>query len=291
MPLAAARRDKSPSKIFTDPEFAKLCEYFYRRTGIMFAENKRYFVERRVEERMHQAGCEAFRDYFSLIRFQSSGEEMQRLVNQLTVNETYFLREQYQFSALAAEILPEVVKDREAGSTVRIWSMPCSTGEEPYSIAISILESWSRADDFAIEISASDIDSRVLSMAQRGIYSERSVHRVSTELRSKYFARLANGDHQICDDIRNSIDFSLANIMNPNHTARYRSIDVIFCRNMLIYFDDVSRRQAAEAFYECLTPGGFICLGHSESMGRISSLFTPRKFLDTIVYQKSPLVE
>jgi len=277
---------KTLASSFTDEEYAKFCEFFYRKTGISFNGKKRYFVERRLLERMAEAASASFRDYFGLLRFQASGTELQCLVNLMTVNETYFFREDYQFEVLTNFILPEVVRARRQGDHVRIWSMPCSTGEEPYSIALHILENWARADEYAIEILGSDIDSRVLEVARAGIYGFRSLQRLSPDVRGKYFSKISGDSFQLRNEIRESVDFSLVNIIDPLHTNRYRQVDVIFCRNLLIYFDDASRRQAVEYLYECLNPGGFICLGHSESMSRISPLFGPRKFADTIVYQK-----
>lgn len=270
----------------TPQDYEKFYEFFYRKTGIVFTDKKAYFVERRLVERIQATGCETFRDYFAIVRFQTSGEEWQQLVNSMTVNETYFFREDYQFDAMVRGMLPEITQDRREGSAVRIWSTPCSTGEEPYSIAIHLLENWKRADDFDIEIHASDIDTRVVAQARRGIYGHRSLQRLSAALRAKYFTALGDDQFRIREELRDSIDFDVANIVDPANMTRFRGMDVIFCRNLLIYFDDVSRRESVELLYECLNPGGFICLGHSESMARISSLFRPRKFADTIVYQK-----
>jgi chemotaxis protein methyltransferase CheR len=275
----------SAPPVITPQEFAKFCEFFYRKTGITFSESKRYFVERRVLERMEVTQSPTFREYFATVRFETTGQEMQSLVNAMTVNETYFFREDYQFDALVGGILQEVSEDKDPGDTIRIWSLPCSTGEEPYSIAIYILERWKRADDFNIEILASDIDSRALREARKGVYGERALSRVPQQLREKYFSPMADG-FQIAEALRESIDFSTINIIDAAHMRNYCNIDVIFCRNLLIYFDDLARRQAMETLYECLAPGGFICLGHSESMSRMSSLFRPRKISDAIVYQK-----
>jgi chemotaxis protein methyltransferase CheR len=204
----------------------------------------------------------------------------------MTVNETYFFREDYQFDSLVNGILPEIARTRPHGKPIRIWSMPCSSGEEPYSIAIKILELWGSSDAWDIEIHASDIDTRILDDARAGVYGERSLSRVPPAIRQQYFVRRPDGTHQISAALRNSIDFSLVNIVDPVQTRRFRNFDVIFCRNLLIYFDDPGRREAAEMFFEALAPGGFLCLGHSESMSRISSMFLPRKFQDSIVYQK-----
>lgn len=283
---AAQALDGSASNI-SGEEFARFNEFFYRQTGISFTDKKGYFVERRIQERISKTGAKNFSEYFNSLRFQASGAELQHLVNAMTVNETYFFREDYQFKALVEGVLPEIARSRKPGSTITIWSVPCSTGEEPYSIAIQILENWDRADDFGIEIRASDIDTRVIMDAQQGVYSDRAVHRLTPALREKYFSAQGPNKFKIIEEIRGSVDFSTVNVANPAQMARYRGIDVIFCRNMLIYFDDLSRRQTVEAFYECLSPGGFLCLGHSESMSRISSLFAPRSFAGTIIYQKS----
>ncbi|MFZ1107272.1 MAG: protein-glutamate O-methyltransferase CheR [Rhodomicrobium sp.] len=274
-----------PLPAISPQEFAKFCEFFYRKTGIIFSESKRYFVERRVLERMEATQSPTFREYFAMVRFETGAQEMQSLVNAMTVNETYFFREDYQFDALVGGILPDVSRNKEPGDTIRIWSLPCSTGEEPYSIAIYILERWKRADDFNIEILASDIDSRVLQEARKGVYGERALSRIPQKIREKYFT--PKGDaFQIAEALRESIDFSTINIVDAEQMRDYSNIDVIFCRNLLIYFDDLARRQAMETLYECLAPGGFICLGHSESMSRMSSLYRPRRFSDAIVYQK-----
>jgi chemotaxis protein methyltransferase CheR len=273
-----------PEQALSIEEYARFCDFFYRQTGILFSEQKRYFVERRVQERIRACGAEGFRDYFSSMRFGESSGELQHLINAMTVNETYFYREDYQFAALTSGVLPYLAQRRPG--PIRIWSMPCSTGEEPYSIAMAILEGWREADGHDIEIHASDIDSNVLHQARAGIYGPRSLHRLSAELRTRYFGALPDGRFRLHEGIRGSIDFRPANLIDPRSTAHYREMDVVFCRNLLIYFDDLSRRQAVEAIYECLAPGGFVFLGHSESMSRMTSLFLPRNVGDSVVYQK-----
>jgi chemotaxis protein methyltransferase CheR len=274
--------------VISADEFAKFREFFYRKTGIMFDENKNYFTGRRITDRMNSVGCATFREYFAIIRFEASGQEMQHLVNEMTVNETYFFREDYQLKALVAGILPDLVGRRKPGKPIRLWSMPCSSGEEPYSLAIYILEYWADADRHDIEILASDIDTSILACAAAGVYGERSLQRLPPELIKKYFVRQKDRMYRISDDLRASIDFCQGNVVDPKFMRRFRDIDVIFCRNMLIYFDDQSRRETIEAMYDCLAPGGYICLGHSESMSRMSSLLRPRKFADAVIYQKPP---
>jgi chemotaxis protein methyltransferase CheR len=285
--VVAANLSRAPAEIgISDEEFAKFCEFFYRKTGIMFDAKKKYFAERRIIDRIQKTGCANFREYFAHIRFEASGAEMQRLVNQMTVNETYFFREDYQFKALVQGILPDLAGRRKTGEAIRLWSVPCSSGEEPYSLAIYILEHWADADRYDIEILASDIDSAILAEASAGIYADRSLQRLPAELIRKYFTRQKDQRYRISADLRGSIDFSQGNVVDPHFMRMFRGVDVIFCRNMLIYFDDTSRRETIEAMYDCLRPGGYICLGHSESMSRISSLFRPRKHADSIIYQK-----
>lgn len=269
-------------------DYELLCDFLRDRTGLSFTEAKRYFVDRRVAVRMAAVGAAGVRDYLKLLRFQASGEELQLLVNLMTVNETYFFREKYQLDCLVNSALDEVVRGRPPGARVRIWSAGCSTGEEPYSIAIMLLEHWPRADDYEIELFASDIDSSVLARARAGIYEERSLQGLPAHLRAKYFQRIGSDPDRwrIVEELRESIDFSRVNIVDPAQVRAFRGLDVIFCRNLLIYFDDLGRREAASMFHEALAPNGFVCLGHSESMSRMSSLFVPRRFPDAILYQK-----
>ena len=270
----------------SDADFLKFREFFYRKTGIHFEESKRYFVDKRLVERMQATGADSFRSYFLALRFDRDSAELQRLVNAMTVNETYFFREAYQFDCMVNNLLNERVRHKRPGERIRIWSVPSSTGEEPYSIAIYLLERWPGIHQHEVEIFSSDIDTTVLEAAQRGIYSARSVANLPAEYLQRYFQRRRDGDWEITRDLVASVEFSQVNLSDPADTARFRDIDLIFCRNLLIYFDDMSRRIAADAMFEALQPGGFICLGHSESMSRISPLYRVRRFPDALVYQK-----
>lgn len=272
--------------IISDEDFQKFREFFYRKTGIQFDASKRYFVDKRLIERIKATGTDSFRSYFTLLRFQASGEELQTLINLMTVNETYFFREDYQFKCLINSMLPEIVKTKRPGSTIRIWSIPSSSGEEPYSIALFLTEYWPDIEKWDVELISSDIDTDILKRAKQGKYSPRSVQHVPKSLLQKHFTKLPDGDYQISDDFRQAVVFTRVNLSDPADTRPYRGFDVIFCRNLLIYFDDLSRAKAAEVLFDALNPGGFVCLGHSESMSRITSLFKVRKFPEAIVYQK-----
>jgi chemotaxis protein methyltransferase CheR len=266
-------------------EYRRLCDYLYRRTGITFDESKRYFIDRRLAERMSATAAETFASYFALLRTDFE-DEVEQLINAITVNETYFYREDYQLRCLVSDLLPERLKVKRPGDAVRIWSIPCSTGEEPYSIAMWLLENWPPVDSHDVEIVGSDIDTEVLAAAREGIFGRRALMRLSPALIEKYFVQTGPEQWQILEDLRRSVSLTAVNIVDRAATRPHGLFDVIFCRNVLIYFDEASRRVAAENLYENLAPGGFLCLGHSESMSRISSLFQVCRFADAIVYRK-----
>lgn len=277
----------APTKPALAPrEVETFCRFFYDTTGIRLTSTQRYFIDRRLEARMAACQADSLRDYLAHVRSQVSGQELQALINEMTVNETYFFREEYQFDCLVHDMLGELVAARQPGDRIRIWSIPCSTGEEPYSLAIWLLEKWPHADDFEIEIHASDIDSRALARSREGVYEERALHRVPARLRSIYFQDLGAGRWQVRPELRQSIDFSAMNVSDPGRMARMRRFDVIFCRNLLIYFDDDSRRRVTALLHDALVPGGFLCLGHSERIHETCDLFVPRKFPDALVHQK-----
>ncbi len=263
----------------------QVCEFVYRRTGMSYGETKRYYIERRVSDRMHRTGLRSFRAYMAML--EADAREAEALINSFTVNETYFYREEYQLACLSRALLPEIVAKRRPGDLVRIWCVPCSTGEEPYSVAIWLLENWPMVDAYNIEIAGSDIDTAALAAAEFGEYGMRALSRLPDEIKERYFEAAPGGKHRIISDIRESVKFTAVNLVDADSMARAGRFDVIFCRNVLIYFDDASRLQATDHLYDALSPGGFICLGHTESMSRISSRFAMRRFEDAIVYQRA----
>ncbi len=269
----------------TAEEFERLSDFLYRRTGMIFPELKRYYVQRRVSERMLATGATSFASYFARLRGDVRGE-VEQFINAFTVNETYFYREDHQLQCLTTDLLRERTATKPRSQSIRIWSVPCSTGEEPYSIAMWLLENWPQVDAWDVEIVGSDIDTRALGAAREGVYGRRALMRLSPELVARYFAPVEAERWRIIDDLRQSVRFAPVNLVEPAETRGFGQFDVIFCRNVLIYFDDASRRVAAENLYETLAPGGYICLGHSESMSRISPLFEARRYADAIVHQR-----
>jgi chemotaxis protein methyltransferase CheR len=265
-------------------DLARFCDFIYRRTGMMFGESKRYYIDRRVADRMAATGDTTFADYFARLR--SEPQELEAATNAFTVNETYFYRELHQLRALSQHILPEIVARKGPGDRVRLWSLPCSTGEEPYSIAIWLLENWRLVDAYNIEIDGSDIDTAALAAARAGRYGARSLSRLPRDLLESYFEPEADGQRVIIPDLRESVTFSQVNLVDRAAMQAQGLFEVIFCRNVLIYFDDSARRAVAESLYASLAPGGFLCLGHTESMARIDDRFLVRRFGDTSVYQR-----
>jgi chemotaxis protein methyltransferase CheR len=269
----------------THEEYRRLCDFLYRRTGMIFNEARRYFVDRRVADRMTATGAGSFASYFARLRTDMDGE-VEQFINAFTVNETYFYREDHQLQCLTSNLLAERLRRKSAGESVRVWSIPCSTGEEPYSIAMWLLENWPQVDSYNVEIVGSDIDTAVLAAAREGVFGKRALMRLTAALIDKYFVPAGPDRWQILDDLRQSVRFTAANVVERADTLPHGLFDVIFCRNVLIYFDDASRRVAAENLYENLAPGGYICLGHTESMSRISPLFEVCRFADAIVYRR-----
>lgn len=277
-----------PPSPVNNAEFARFCEFFYRRTGMLFTPAKRYFVDRRLSERMLATGSRSFAVYLARLRSDADGE-VENLINAFTINETYFYREEHQLRCMTSTLLPELLAHKAPGSTVRIWSMPCSTGEEPYSVAVWLLENWPDVDRYDVEIVGSDIDTRALAAAEEGRYGERALMRLSPDIVARYFERedtRLGATWRILADLRGSVRFTPCNLMDAAAMATQGRFDVVFCRNVLIYFDDASRRLAADNIFDALGPGGFVCLGHTESMSRISPLFRVCRYADAIVYRR-----
>ncbi len=269
-----------------EEQLRRFRDYLYRETGLHYPDARLDYVERRLAERIAATGATDFQAYFALLRSGVQGE-LERVINRFTVNETYFLREDHQLRCLVADLLPAIVARKRPGEPIRLWSLPCATGEEPYSIAIWLLENWAEVDRYDVEITGSDIDTAALKAAEAGCYGTRSVMRLPPALLRRYFAPAPReGEWCIGAPLRSSVSFARVNLVDCAETAAWRGFDVVFCRNLLIYFDDTSRRIAAENLHDCLAPGGFLCLGHSESMSRISPIFAVRRFEEAVVYQK-----
>ncbi len=273
--------------LLSDENFGKMADYIYRKTGI-FLEIEKHFdkLAKYIDNRCKVIGADSFRKYFYTLRFEDKeGIEFQELINAMTVNETYFYREKEQFEVLVQRILPEIHSLKPKGQAIRILSAPSSTGEEPYSIILHIIEEAKVVEERDIEVVGIDIDSTVIEKAKLGKFSERSVHAIPKAILSQWF-KLKGLQYEISPDLIGTVDFKVANVFDRNEMRRLGKFDVIFSRNMLIYFDDASRKEVAMTFYDMLNPGGYVLLGHAEYMSRITSVFKAKKIDSTLIYQK-----
>ncbi|MCB5203813.1 protein-glutamate O-methyltransferase CheR [Neorhizobium sp. T786] len=264
-------------------DLEEICAIIYERSGMVFGETKRYYIERRVTDLINQRRAQSVRNYISMLR--GDQRETELLINSFTVNETYFYREQHQLACLSGSILPDIIRSKGPGDRIRIWSMPCSSGEEPYSIAIWLLENWPLVDAYNIDITGSDIDTDILKQAVEGLFGQRSLSKLPEDVRERYFEPEKDQQRRLISDLRESVTFASGNIVERESLTALGRFDVIFCRNLLIYFDQAAREAAARHIHDLLHPGGYICLGHTESMSRISETFEPVRFPEAIVYR------
>lgn len=271
--------------ILTDELFEKFIRLIYKKTGIFYELNKKYYVIKRLEKRAETLNMDDLNDYYTMLKFSEDTSEFDQLINDLTVNETYFFRDFPQLRNFAEDVLPVFVHENKKRKKIKIWSAACSTGEEPYTLSIILLEMLDKPEEWEIEILATDINTDVLESAKIGVYENRSIRDVPPEYLEKYFTK-RNDKYIINFSVRKPVSFKRINLMDENEMSNIDGCDFIFCRNCLIYFDDESRKSVLSSFYDSLKPGGFIFLGHSESVGRISSAFKGQRIGDTIVYSR-----
>jgi chemotaxis protein methyltransferase CheR len=270
-----------------DDIYRLLRDFIHGYCGIYFDDGSKFLLERRLTRRLEQRQLRSFEEYYHFLRYdRKREEELAVLVDNLTTNETYFFRESPQLRAFSEEILPELREVLAERKVIRIWSAGCSTGEEPYTIAILLLESGDWWRDWQVEILGSDINQRVLHTARKGVY-KKSAHRVtSPEMLAKYFIEEEKGNYRIADRVRELVSFSYLNLLDPYKTSLITNMDIIFCRNVIIYFDKEAKKKVIESFYEKLRKGGYLLLGHSESLINISNAFALRTLKNDMVYQK-----
>lgn len=273
--------------MFNEGNFSKISEYIYRKSGIYLELSKHYDkLYKFINAKIVEMELSDFRRYFYMLRFDDKdGSAFQELMNAVTVNETYFFREHDQFEVLVNNVLPELDKKRPNSEPLRILSAPCSTGEEPYSMVLYLLEEANLVEKRDIEIIGIDIDSNVIKKAQDGKFSERSVHAIPPKQLQSYFKK-AGFSYSLVPDLIGTVDFKVVNIFDRADIRKLGKFDVIFSRNMLIYFDDASKKEVAMNFYDMLKPEGYVFLGHAEYMSRIVSVFKAKKFNNCLIYQK-----
>lgn len=272
----------------SESSFRLLRDLIYQHCGIFFDDSSLYLLQRRLSRRVKLHQFSSFEDYFYYLKYDPGrDEELNQVIDVLTTNETYFFRESQQLKAFTDEILPEIIESKKkmGRDTIKIWSAGCSSGEEPYSIAILILES-EIPNNMKVEILASDISQRVLQSARKGIYTKSSFRSTEPKYIQRYFNRI-DKNYQIIDEVKKLVNFGQMNLLDESKLVFLSKMDVIFCRNVIIYFDNTAKRKVIDNFYHKLQPGGFLLLGHSESLINISTKFQLRHFINDMVYQKS----
>jgi chemotaxis protein methyltransferase CheR len=267
-----------------DVDFEKISRFVYDHCGINLHEGKKALVKARLGKRLREGNFKSFSDYYRYVTTPEGADELIVMIDSLSTNLTSFFREADHFRKLR-EIVAEVIKTSRKGSIpmLRIWSAGCSTGEEPYSIAMSLREMYGD-NEIAVKIIATDISTTVLNKAIRGIYPEEKVGNVSSALLKKYFQvgqRDWDGYYRAKREIKDMIDFARFNLMEE---VPYREpFDVIFCRNVMIYFDKTTQGAMVSKFFECLKDGGYLFVGRSESLTGLNHQF---KYAEPSVYRK-----
>ncbi|NUU96903.1 protein-glutamate O-methyltransferase CheR [Marinitoga sp. 1138] len=271
--------------IFGLNEFKILRDFIYKKTGIYIGNEKVYFLKKRVMDRLKELNIDNINNYIHYLKYvDRRGKELQELINSITINETYFFREFSQLQAFGEVCLYEVIENK-GSQDIKILSAGCSSGEEPYTLSIIMQELLD--PPYTYKIYGVDIDENILKKARAGIYNEYSIKHVPQPYLEKYFIITEDGKYKIKNNVKKYVEFFKANLSDSNSLLKLgKGFDFIFCRNVLIYFSEESRREVIETFYSMLNSGGYIFLGHSESMSRISNAFKLKRAGDMIVYQK-----
>jgi chemotaxis protein methyltransferase CheR len=268
-----------------DDVFRLLRDQIYKRSGIWFNDSSKYLLQKRLSPRARELSFDSFQKYFYFLQYDPRADaEFDQIFDLVTTNETYFFREPAQLSAFIEEIVPDLLS-RKTLKKIRIWSAGCSSGEEPYSIAI-LLQDAGWYEHATFEIFASDINQQVLARARRGTYRESAFRATAPQLRERYFTRNDDNSWRITDEIRNRVSFGRLNLYDEARVSLLGHLDVVFCRNVIIYFDDASKKVVVNNFYNRLVDGGYLLLGHSESLISLSTQFKLRHLKHDMVYQK-----
>jgi len=279
--------DKQREFPYTRSDFNFLRKVANERTGIVVSDDKYDMFYARLSRRVRFLGLSSFKAYCEVVRRDPGGDELKELVNAITTNLTAFFRENHHFEYLKQHIVKEHLTRHPTSHPLRIWSSGCSTGEEPYSLSISLHEALPGHRLGDIDILATDIDSNVLAKAASGVYAAERVSGIDKMRMKRWFLRgkgSNGGMVKLKPEIRRPIRFGQLNLMEDWRMEQ--PLDVIFCRNVIIYFDDAMKKKVIGAFYDNLLPGGYLVLGHSESIHKLSRAFRPVIKPGGIMYRK-----
>jgi chemotaxis protein methyltransferase CheR len=242
---------------------------------------------RRLERRLLSLDMDSFNEYYYFLKYnQNNNDELTKLMDVITIKETYFFREVDQIKTLVNELLPELRKQK-GGEPIKIWSAGCATGEEPYTIAMLCLEKGYHLGPSRVEIFANDISQEAIQKAKKGIYKQTSFRATDQSYLARFFIPFEEGAFMIRDEVKEVLNFFCINLQDKNRLTFLPMFDVIFCRNVIIYFDDDSKRKVIESFHKKLHAHAYLFLGHSESLINFTHLFKLKHFYHSLVYQKT----
>ncbi len=259
-----------------------LADFIESNYGIHMKEQKKTLLISRLHKILEEMGFDSFTQYFEFLIHDKSGKAVSAFVDKITTNHTYFMREAEHFSYLQDTVLPEIVP-KIKGNDLRVWCAASSTGEEPYTLAMIIDEYFGeRKCLWDTKILATDISSAVLETAKKGIYKNDAIDSLSKMRKLQYFKKIDTDNSIVIDRIRNEVIYRKFNLMEPEFPFK-KKFHVIFCRNVMIYFDAPTKDRLVEKLYDCLEDGGYLFIGHSESINKISTRF---KYIRPAVYKK-----
>jgi len=277
-----------PDIKMSEDEFRQIRDFIYDYCGLYFEVESKYMLEKRLNKRLTQLHLTTFKDYYYQLRYsRDRDEELSTVIDLLTTNETYFFREDFQLKTFTEEIIPELMqKKRGSGDrSLRIWSAGCSSGEEPYTIAMLLMQN-PEIRRWDVEIVGTDISKQILSMAREGVYSKGAFRNTDDFFAEKYFIDHEDGKMRISDQVKQLVSISHLNLLDDKRVSLLGKMDAIFCRNVIIYFDLNAKKKVISSLYNQLCRGGFLLLGHSESLMNISTEFDLRHFTHDMVYQR-----
>lgn len=279
----------SPSKI-SDKDFELFRDYIYNLCGIYFHASKKYFLESRIARRMEETAIATHSDYYQFVKSgQRGATELKRLLDEITTNETCFFRNPPQLTALENKLLPEIVetKGKIGFRKIRIWSAGSSSGEEAYTLAMMLMEKRNAIlKDWIIEIVGTDINETVINQAREGVYSSYSVRNTPEYYKKKYFKEEGDGRFVLSPDVKKFVTFSQLNLYDDTKMIFMKSFDLIFCANVLIYFDIASKSKVVQHFYNNLQQYGYFFVGQSESLHGVNEHFKTVHFPGGFAYKK-----
>ncbi|SHI71908.1 MCP methyltransferase, CheR-type [Malonomonas rubra DSM 5091] len=276
-----------PDIKMSEDEFRQIRDFIYDHCGLHFDIESKYMLEKRLNRRLTQLNLESFKDYYYQLRYsRDRDEELSTVIDLLTTNETYFFREDFQLKTFTDEIIPEIMqKKRGSGDrSLRIWSAGCSSGEEPYTIAMLLMQN-PEIRRWNVEIIGTDISKQILSLAREGIYGKGSFRSTDDFYIDRYFTD-QDGKLRISDQVKQLVSISHLNLLDQQRISLLGKMDAIFCRNVIIYFDSEAKKKVISSLHDQLHSGGFLLLGHSESLMNISTEFDLRHFTHDMVYQR-----